>query len=229
MPTVSVYIPTPMRRLTGGRAHVDVEVRPGETTLAQVVDLIEQLHPGLKAEIWEGADFKHYVNVYMNGEEVRALDGSATRVASGDQVAFVPMLAGGTDRLTIPRPIAEDMFEHANADFPNECCGLLAGHGSEVTRLHRMTNVEASPFMYLMDPKEQLQVFDAIDQAGDELLAIYHSHTHTQAYPSQTDIKQAYYPDSVYLIVSLAERANPVARAFRIVDGQVSELEVEIR
>src|SRR5205823_9126444 len=109
-----------------------------------------------------------------------------------------PMLAGGSDRLAIPRAIADQVFAHARADYPNECCGLLAGRGDEVTRLHRMTNVEASPFMYLMDPKEQLQVFDAIDQAGDELLAIYHSHTHTEAYPSQTDVKQAYYPDSVY-------------------------------
>ena len=108
MPSVSVYIPTPMRRLTGGRAHVDVDVRPGETTLAQVVDLIEALHPGLKSEIWEGDDFKHYVNVYMNGEEVRALEGKATRLTAGDQIAFVPMLAGGAEVLTsFPKELIE--------------------------------------------------------------------------------------------------------------------------
>jgi proteasome lid subunit RPN8/RPN11/molybdopterin converting factor small subunit len=229
MATVSVYVPTPLRRLTAGQAHVDVEVRTGETTLAELVDLIDARHPGLKSELWEGQDFKHYVNVYMNGEEVRGLGGAATRLKSGDQVAFVPMLAGGAETLVIPRALQDEMFEHARADYPNECCGLLSGKGLEIDRLFRMTNTEASPFMYLMDPKEQLQVFEKIDELGSELVAIYHSHTHTQAYPSQTDIRQAYYPESIYLIVSLADQANPVARAFRIIDGQVAELEVQTR
>lgn len=229
MAQVIVYIPTPFRRLTGGESHVPITLAAEGASLADLVDAIEARYPGLKAELWQDRDFKHYVNVYLNGEEVRAMRGSATELHEGDQVAFVPMLAGGDETVAVPRAIVDEMVAHARADYPNECCGLLAGRERAVTRLHRMTNVEASPVMYLMDPKEQLDVFDRIDRDGDELLGIYHSHTHSPAYPSQTDIRLAYYPESLYVIVSLADQANPVTRAFHIVDGQVAEVEVVVR
>ncbi|HUE75331.1 MAG TPA: M67 family metallopeptidase [Chloroflexota bacterium] len=123
----------------------------------------------------------------------------------------------------------EDIVQHCREDYPNEACGLLAGSGNEVQRVFRMTNVEHSPVVYVMDPKEQLKIFDEIDRDGQELIAIYHSHTHSQAYPSATDVRMAYYPESVYVIVSLADMENPVSRAFRIVDGQVREIEVIVR
>jgi proteasome lid subunit RPN8/RPN11/molybdopterin converting factor small subunit len=229
MASVSVYIPTPLRRLTGGRAHVDVEVRAGQTSLAELVDLIEARHPGLKAEIWEGDDFKHYVNVYMNGEEVRALDGAATRLRAGDQVAFVPMLAGGApERLTITAAQRDEMIAHARRDYPNECCGMVSGTAMVATHVYPLRNAAASPFLYEIDRDDLKKVIE-IESDGEELVAIYHSHTHTEAFPSQTDIRLAYYPDSAYVIVSLADQAKPSLRAFRIVDGEVAEMEVAVR
>ena len=229
MPSVSVYIPTPMRRLTGGQAHVDVEVTPGQTSLAELVDLIEALHPGLKSEIWAGDDFKHYVNVYMNGEEVRALEGAATRLREGDQVAFVPMLAGGVgERLTISQAHRDEMIAHARRDYPNECCGMVSGRAMVATNVYPLRNAAASPFLYEIDRDDLKKVIE-IENDGEELVAIYHSHTHTEAFPSQTDIRLAYYPDSAYVIVSLADQASPSLRAFRIVEGEVSEMEVEVR
>jgi proteasome lid subunit RPN8/RPN11/molybdopterin converting factor small subunit len=229
MGSVSVYIPTPMRRLTGGLAHVDVEVEPGMTSLSELVDLIEARHPGLKSEIWEGDDFKHYVNVYMNGEEVRGLDGAATRLAEGDQVAFVPMLAGGeADRLTIEPGHRDAIIAHARRDYPHECCGMVSGKGMVASRVHPLRNAAASPFLYEIHRDDLKKVID-IENDGEELVAIYHSHTHTEAFPSQTDIRLAYYPDSAYVIVSLADQASPSLRAFRIVDGAVSEMEVDVR
>jgi proteasome lid subunit RPN8/RPN11/molybdopterin converting factor small subunit len=230
MASVSVYIPTPMRRLTNGQAHVDVEVQPGRTSLAELVDLIEARHPGLKSEIWEGDDFKHYVNVYMNGEEVRALEGAATRLREGDQVAFVPMLAGGgpAERLTITRAQRDEMIAHARRDYPNECCGMVSGRGMVASQVYPLRNAAASPFLYEIH-RDDLKKIIEIENDGEELVAIYHSHTHTEAFPSQTDVRLAYYPESAYVIVSLADQASPSVRAFRIVDGSVAEMEVEVR
>lgn len=131
-----------------------------------------------------------------------------------------------TDRLVVPIALLDELLEHARADYPHECCGLLTGRGDVVTGLRRMTNVAASPVAYLMDPGGQLEAFDAIDQSGDELLAIYHSHPTLAAYPSPTDVQQSHYPDVAYVIVSLADLATPVTRAFRIADEHVVELEL---
>jgi len=123
----------------------------------------------------------------------------------------------------------QEMLAHAEADFPNECCGLLFGRGARAENLRRMENVEHSPLNYRVDPKALLDVFDEMDQRGLELAGIYHSHTHSPAYPSKTDRDLAGYPEAHYLIVSLQHRQEPVIRAFRIVQGQVSEEPIEIR
>lgn len=118
--------------------------------------------------------------------------------------------------LTIPQAILDKMVAQAQAEHPLECCGLLAGSHDTVTRLFKMTNADRSPVSYLMDSKEQIAAFKAMRLAGLDLLAIYHSHTHTEAVPSLTDIRLAYYPDAHYLIISLADRRRPVVRAYRI-------------
>jgi proteasome lid subunit RPN8/RPN11 len=164
----------------------------------------------------------------MNGEEVRALDGAATRLSAGDQVAFVPMLAGGADRLAITRAQREEMIDHARRDYPLECCGMVSGKEMTATTVYPLKNAAASATFYQIGDQDLLKVLE-IEDAGEELVAIYHSHTHSPAYPSPTDIKLATYPESAYVIVSLAERDNPSLRAFRIVDGVVSEMEVEVR
>lgn len=121
------------------------------------------------------------------------------------------------------------LIDQAHEEHPHECCGLLAGRLGRVEGVYRGTNVDHSPFTYYMDPKEVLRATKEIDAAGEDLLAIYHSHTHTAAYPSPTDIAKAHYPDSLYLIISLKDPARPEIRGFRIAGGHVTEKSVIIR
>jgi proteasome lid subunit RPN8/RPN11 len=129
--------------------------------------------------------------------------------------------------IEIPALIRDAMIVHAVAGLPDEACGLLAGNGP-VERFYPMTNADHSPTTYRLDPMEQIKVFNEIEDAGWELLGIFHSHTHTQPYPSETDQRQAFYPEARYVLASLQERNNPVLRAFTIRDGRIEEEEVKI-
>ena len=122
----------------------------------------------------------------------------------------------------------KEMVEHGLRAFPNEACGLLAGRDGVPGRFYAMRNLDASPVSYRLDPKEQLQVFDEMDEQGWDLLGIFHTHTHSEAYPSETDTKLAFYPDSLYLVMSLADRERPVLRAFTILDAEIAEQELTI-
>ena len=129
--------------------------------------------------------------------------------------------------------LADELVAHAVADLPNECCGMIAGSAGAATRVIRASNSQGSPFMYVMDPREQMQIMDDSDDSGDDLLAIYHSHTRSAAYPSRTDVELAFFPDTLYLIVSIADRESPVIRAFRLsrtapAGEQIAEEPVEI-
>ena len=123
----------------------------------------------------------------------------------------------------ISRAMLDEMIAHAMAGRPNEACGMLAGKGNRATKVYTATNAEASPVRYLMEPKDQLHIMQDMEDHDWDLLGIFHSHTHTAAYPSQTDVSLAYYPDALYVIVSLADEAHPVVRAFHSVDGQIRE------
>lgn len=126
--------------------------------------------------------------------------------------------------LEIDRGFFDEMAAHGLAGFPNEACGLLAGKEGRPVKFFPMANRDASPVTYRLDPKEQLRVFDEIEAEGWELLAIFHTHTHSEAYPSDTDRSQAFYPEARYFVMSLSDRANPVLRAFRIAeDAGVTE------
>jgi proteasome lid subunit RPN8/RPN11 len=130
--------------------------------------------------------------------------------------------------MRIRRDVYDEMLEHARAEAPNECCGILGGKDGDATTLYRATNAEQSPLRYTLDPNDLFRIsFKEIPANDEEMLAIYHSHTASPAYPSQTDINLATYPDSVYLIVSLVEGEEPL-RGFRIADGEVSEVEVTV-
>jgi len=122
----------------------------------------------------------------------------------------------------------DEIVQQAKGEFPNEACGLLAAKEGVPVRVYPMRNADASPVTYRLDPKEQLQVFNDIDDQGLELWGIYHSHTHSEAYPSETDRRQAFYPEARYLILSLEDRDNPVMRGYRIIEGDVREEEVRI-
>jgi proteasome lid subunit RPN8/RPN11 len=128
----------------------------------------------------------------------------------------------------IPRTLVDELIAHAREDVPNECCGLIGGSDGDAASLYRSINAEASPLRYSLDAKDQFRIMQAIEDAGEELLAIYHSHTASAPHPSQTDINLASYPDAVYLIVSLQDLEKPELRGFWIRDGEVEETEVEI-
>jgi proteasome lid subunit RPN8/RPN11 len=128
----------------------------------------------------------------------------------------------------IERRFRDEIVQQALEEFPNEACGLIAAKDGNPVRVYRMRNADASPATYRLDPKDQLRAFDEIEADGLELYAIYHSHTHSEAYPSETDRRQAFYPESYYLVLSLSDRDSPVLRGFRIEDGEVTEQEVRI-
>jgi proteasome lid subunit RPN8/RPN11 len=128
--------------------------------------------------------------------------------------------------LTLPRAFADEIIQHAREENPAEACGLIAGQAGQAVKLYRIPNADPSIYRYNMEPLAQLRAMQDMDDQGWDLLAIYHSHTHTPAYPSPTDISLAFYPDAYYAIVTLQDAKNPAIRAFRIVGGVVSEVEV---
>jgi proteasome lid subunit RPN8/RPN11 len=128
----------------------------------------------------------------------------------------------------LERKYADDIVAQAREEAPNECCGVLAGRDGRVEKLFRALNDEKSPYRYNVEPHDLLRIYRECDASGWDFLAIYHSHTHTEAYPSPTDVRLAAWPESTYIIVSLADPENPVLRAFRIQDGRVSEEELRI-
>jgi proteasome lid subunit RPN8/RPN11 len=121
----------------------------------------------------------------------------------------------------------DDLIAHAREEDPNECCGLIGGSDGEATTLYKARNAEASPLRYNLDPADQFRIMTAMEEKGEDLVAIYHSHTKSPAYPSQTDINLAAYPDALTVIVSLKEREEPV-RAYLIRDSQVEEVELDV-
>ena len=122
--------------------------------------------------------------------------------------------------LELEQQYADEIIAHALAEDPNECCGILAGLRGKVSYLYRMTNVEQSPYRYSMDPKELYRTYREIDDTGKEVLAIYHSHTHSAAYPSPTDVRLATWPEAHYILVSLQIKERPILRVFRI-EGEI--------
>ena len=115
------------------------------------------------------------------------------------------------------------MLAHLRSAYPEEACGLMAGVDGEVLRLYAVENRLHSPMAYEMEPLQQLQALQHMEDAGWELLAIYHSHPHGPEIPSAQDVAHAYYPDALHVIVSLARPEQPVVRLFAIRDGVVHE------
>jgi len=141
--------------------------------------------------------------------------------------------------LRIARAHVDEMIAHARADHPDEACGVIVGpEGSDhPARLVRMINADRSPTFFRFDPSEQLQLAKQLDAADEEIIVVYHSHTATEAYPSRTDISYASEPQAHYVLVSTAESGGaesgrdegPVSvRSYRILDGQVTEEELDI-
>jgi proteasome lid subunit RPN8/RPN11 len=128
--------------------------------------------------------------------------------------------------LPLPAAMREEIIAHARADAPRECCGVIAGRNGQPTRLYRLTNLEQGVDRYLIDDEELFRVYREIEDGGDDLLAIYHSHPVSVAYPSKTDVAFAFWDESFYIICSLEFPESPVIRAFRIVNEQITEAEI---
>jgi [CysO sulfur-carrier protein]-S-L-cysteine hydrolase len=131
----------------------------------------------------------------------------------------------------IASDLLAELIAHAREEAPNECCGVLAvapGAPPRAVRVHRAVNTAASPLRFEVDGRELLQTIDAIERDGHELGAIYHSHTRTAPYPSQTDVNfAANWPGVEWFIVGLANGAEPDVRSYLIAEGEVREVSVE--
>ena len=127
--------------------------------------------------------------------------------------------------LRIARDLFDELVAHAREEAPNECCGMIAAVDGRAVAVHRARNAAASPLRYEMDGMEQYRIQTAIEDAGQDLGAIYHSHTRSDPYPSQTDINLAFYPEALYVIVGV-KGADDDVRAWTIVDGQVGEAQL---
>ena len=129
--------------------------------------------------------------------------------------------------MRIPRSMLDRIVAQARDEAPNECCGMIAARDGTAITLHPARNAAASPLRYEIDGMEQYKIQNAIEEAGLELGAIYHSHTRSDPLPSQTDINLAFYPEALYIIVGVKGPEDDV-RAWRIVDGQVSQAQLEV-
>jgi len=147
-------------------------------------------------------------------------------------VVGAPTLTGV---LNIARAHVDAMIAHARADHPDEACGVIVGPvgSDQPTRYVKMLNADRSPTFFRFDPTEQLRLYRAMDDADEEIVVVYHSHTATEAYPSRTDISYAAEPQAHYVLVSTAVAGTAEGptevRSYRIVDGKVSEEEIDVR
>ena len=138
-----------------------------------------------------------------------------------------------SDGLTIPLAVAEQLLAHARSEVPNEACGLLAGDlaAGIATAYHPARNAEASPLRYDVHPDDLVRIVFGIEDAGEDLVGIFHSHTHTPAVPSPTDHLTAQYPDAFYILATLSDPdAGPAdaLRAWRITGGASREVPLVI-
>ena len=138
--------------------------------------------------------------------------------------------------LQLPKAMVDEMIAQAVEELPNECCGIIVAKDGAAQRLYRTRNAEASPFRYVIDPRDLLRIETEADDTGAAIHVIYHSHVASEAYPSPTDIRLSQwpgnpptdlYPDAYYVLVSLKDRDNPSVRAYRIKSGMVTEEPLE--
>jgi proteasome lid subunit RPN8/RPN11 len=121
-----------------------------------------------------------------------------------------------------------EMIAHSREQAPLEACGILAGKQGRVVKLYRARNADRSPVSYRLEPEEQYRVFKDIEERALDIVGIYHSHPTSPPVPSAIDLEQAYYPEAIYFVVSLADPVKPKAKAFRIVDGETTEEEITL-
>jgi [CysO sulfur-carrier protein]-S-L-cysteine hydrolase len=128
----------------------------------------------------------------------------------------------------IDTALLERVVDHARRDFPNECCGMIGVRDGQAVAIHEAINVAASPLRFEVEGREIIRAQDAFEADGAELGAIYHSHTRSDPYPSQTDVNfAAGWPGVEWLIVGLRRGGEPTVRSYRIDDGVIEEVDVD--
>jgi proteasome lid subunit RPN8/RPN11 len=131
--------------------------------------------------------------------------------------------------MRIDRQMLDQIVAHAREDAPDECCGMIGARDGRAVSLYRARNAEASPLRYVVHPQDQFRIMEQMEERGEELGAIYHSHTKSAAYPSQTDVNLADgWPDPLYVICSIAEPDSPDMRAFAIRDRAIEEVALDV-
>lgn len=130
--------------------------------------------------------------------------------------------------LILKKEFLDIIVRQSKKEFPNEACGILAGKDGRVEEVYEMTNADKSPSTFFMDTKEQLKVMKEMRNEGLEMLAIYHSHVASPAYPSAHDVELAFYAEASYVIISIKDKDAPSIRSFKIQDGKISEEDVKI-
>jgi [CysO sulfur-carrier protein]-S-L-cysteine hydrolase len=122
--------------------------------------------------------------------------------------------------VVIPAAMRDEIVAHARAGLPNEACGIIAGTDGRAELFFPAQPDEPSPYYYRIEARDQIRIMNEIEDAGLELIGIYHSHVSSPAFPSRTDAEQAFWPDAVYVIVSLAGE-EPDVKGYRIVDFDI--------
>ena len=133
-------------------------------------------------------------------------------------------MTGSREEFGLLAVMRDEIVAHARLEAPRECCGVILGRNGKLIELRRLTNIYPGNDFYEPDAGELYRLVVEIDETGTDIAAIYHSHPVSPAYPSARDVEYAGWPDSVYLICSLEHPDAPVIRAFRIVDGDITEL-----
>ena len=128
--------------------------------------------------------------------------------------------------IRLPKELSDEMVRHAREEYPRECCGMLAGEHSVISKLFKIKNIAQRIDEYELDPLEQVHAFEEIDRLSLKLLGVYHSHPDHPCYPSRLDIHQAFYPDTLFFIISISDFQQPRIRSFKMHAGKVYEEEI---
>jgi proteasome lid subunit RPN8/RPN11 len=130
--------------------------------------------------------------------------------------------------LTLPKAFVDQVLAHARRDHPDECCGVIAGRDGAARRVIEMENAQRSPTGFTFDSAEWLRVYRDVDDADEELLAVYHSHTATEAYPSRTDILWAEHNEFAHWLLVSTRTEEDEVRSFTIAGGEVTEEQLSL-
>lgn len=141
----------------------------------------------------------------------------------------MPEASDAASALILPAAFLDAIVAQARAELPNECCGVVGGKDGVGLGIFPGRNSEASPSRYRVADEELVRILHEIDDRGWDVVAIYHSHVSSDAYPSPTDIELAAYSDAVYIIVSLKDAAQPAVGTFRIVERRVERVELRLQ